>query len=141
AILLRALRPTAMPTDNNLISSMLEYYKDNESSGVKNPTLDPFTKYEFSFSGLECRVLGTFFENSQGKTVFGADIENFYSPHNYKVFKPMGSLLKKIVNYREVHDDFIMKLGKVRYSSTSRFQQESEEVSFVIDPEDFLGKR
>jgi hypothetical protein len=141
AILLRALKPTPMPTDSDLVKSMLEYYKDNEASDGNNSQLDPHTRYEFSFSGLECRVLGTFYEDLNGKTIFGADIENFYSPHHYKVYKPMGSVLKKIVNYREVHDDFAMKLGKVRYSSTSRFQQETDEVPFIIDPEDFLGKR
>ena len=83
ALLLRALGPAKLPTDNDVISSMIEYYKDNLKTSGKESQLDQFTRYEFSFSGLECRILGTFYKtkDAQGnvKTEFGADVENFYS--------------------------------------------------------------
>jgi hypothetical protein len=69
---------------------MIEYYKDNLKTSGKNTQLDDFTRYEFSFSGLECRILGTFYKEKDKEVIFGADVENFYSSHNYNVFKPKG---------------------------------------------------
>jgi DNA helicase HerA-like ATPase len=144
AILLRVLKPTKLPTDNDVISSMIEYYKDNlKTSGAGNQ-LDSFTRYEFSFSGLECRTLGTFYRDGNGKTYFGADIENFYSAHNYSVVKPNPEVLTLIVNFREGNvtgTPTDIKIGKVRYSSSQRFQAEEVEVPVYVRPEDFLGKR
>ena len=60
-VLLRVLRPTSLPTDRDVISSMVEYYKDDLKTAGKDNQLDQYTRYEFSFSGLECRVLGTFY--------------------------------------------------------------------------------
>lgn len=146
AVLLRALRPTKLPTDQDVIQSMIEYYKDNLRVSGASSQLDDYTRYEFSFSGLECRVLGTFYEDAQGSLVFGADLENFYSAHNYSVYKPSGAILEKIVNFREgdripgqVSD---VRIGTVRYSSSRRFQeQEPDCVAFYVAPADFLGKR
>jgi len=50
ALLLRAIRPTKLPTDDNVISSMIEYYKDDIKTSGKKSQLDDFTRYEFSFS-------------------------------------------------------------------------------------------
>ena len=55
-LLLRAIRPAKLPTDNDVIASMVEYYKDNLKTSGKKSQLDDFTKYTFSFSGLECRI-------------------------------------------------------------------------------------
>ncbi len=101
AVLLRALRPTKLPTDQDVIKSMIEYYKDNLRMSGESSQLDEYTRYEFSFSGLECRVLGTFYQDDAENLVFGADLENFYSAHNYSVYKPSGVMLEKIVNFRE----------------------------------------
>jgi len=94
ALLLRALGPTKLPTDNDVISSMVEYYKDNLKTYGKESQLDDFTRYEFSFSGLECRILGTVYKKDKDRPVFGANVENFYSSHNYRVYKPKGNVLE-----------------------------------------------
>lgn len=86
---------------NDVIASMVEYYKDNLKTSGKKSQLDDFTKYTFSFSGLECRILGTFFRDSNGKIQFGADVENYYSAHNYVAYKPVGDILEQIVNFRD----------------------------------------
>ncbi|MBD2596029.1 ATP-binding protein [Nostoc spongiaeforme FACHB-130] len=145
AILLRVIQPTKLPTDQEVISSMVEYYKDNIRTGTNQRSqLDTFTRYEFSFSGLECSVLGSFYTDNAGKTRFGADLENFYSAHNYSVVKPSIDVLKYIVNYREngspggVGD---IKIGKVRYSSSRRFQQDEADVPVYVQAPDFAGKR
>jgi hypothetical protein len=146
AILLRALKPTKLPTDQDVIKSMIEYYKDNLRVSGESSQLDEYTRYEFSFSGLECRVLGTFYQDQKEKLFFGADLENFYSAHNYSVYKPYGAILEKIVNFRE--GDSIpgqttdVRIGDVRYSSSRRYQeQEKVRVPFYVSPTDFLGKR
>jgi hypothetical protein len=150
AVLLRALSQTKLPTDNDVISSMIEYYKDNldisgRAGSVKGGKLDEFTRYEFSFSGLECRVLGVFYRTSNGKIEFGADLENFYSANNYSVYKATGDVLEFIVNQRDdggiagQESDF--KIGSVRYSSSRRHQAQEESVHVWVNPKDFLGKR
>lgn len=148
AILLRALAPARLPTDSAMISSMIEYYKDNLPTSGKNSKLDDFTRYEFSFSGLECRVLGTFYRNTDGKVEFGADLENFYSAHHYSVYKVNKDVLGFIVNQRDSPDiipgnDNEFAIGHVRYSSSLRFQSKNKEdkAEVFIHPADLLGKR
>src|SRR5262249_43862964 len=78
-----------------------------------------------------------------GKTHFGADVENFYSAHNYSVVKPHPDVLEAIVNFREgevVGNPTDIRLGKVRYSSSRRFQAQ-DDVPVFVSPKDFLGKR
>ena len=158
ALLLRALGPLKLPNDNNIISSMVEYYKDDvevagRAGSRKESKLDEFTKHEFSFSGLECRILGSFYRiNKSGPTKFGADIENFYAANNYKVYKATGVVLEAIVNQRDDADikslDMEFKVGSVRYSSSRRFQEigsdnegNNTDVPVRISPTDFLGQR
>lgn len=146
AVLLRALKPTKLPTDQDVIKSMIEYYKDNLRVSGEESQLDEYTRYEFSFSGLECRVLGTFYQDDDENLVFGADLENFYSAHNYSVYKPVGPVLEKIVNFREGHSIpgqvTDVRIGVVRYSSSRHYQdQEKTKVPFYVAPTDFLGKR
>lgn len=144
-LLLRTLRPSKLPTDNAVISSMVEYYKDNLKTSGSNNQLDDYTKYTFSFSGLECRILGTFYKGQKNKVTFGADVENFYSAHNYVVYKPIEDVLEKIVNFRDgnsiVGGNNDIKIGTIRYSSSLRFQESDKNVPVYITPQDFLGKR
>jgi hypothetical protein len=144
ALLLRVIGPTKLPTDMEVISSMVEYYKDNLKTSGKNSQLDTYTKYEFGFSGIECRILGTFYKDKSGITKFGADVENFYSAHNYVVIKPNCQVLELIANFREggiVGTPTDIKIGRVRYSSSKRFQDAEDNVPVYVNPKDFLGKR
>jgi len=143
-VLVRVIGPTALPTDSDVIASMVDYYKEGKAPGpAANKKLDSFTRYEFMFSGLECRVLGTYYRQN-GKTRFGADVENFYSAHNYSVYKPTGRVLEYIVNFRE--GDGIpggrdqVRLGCVRYSASRRIEQ-GPEVPIYVSALDFVGKR
>jgi len=160
-ILLRALTPSKLPTDNDVVSSMIEYYKEGtdisgRAGGRNESKLDDFTRYEFSFSGLECRVIGAFYKIKQSNVVdgeeqikeiieFGADLENFYAANNYSIYKATGDVLRSVVNQRD--SDLIagneneFKIGHVRYSSSRRFQIEEPDVDVYISPQDFIGKR
>ncbi len=149
ALLLRVLGLTPLPTERDVIASMVEYYKDNLRTAGLAPDadseLDAFTRFEFSFSGLECRVLGTFYLDGDERTQFGADLENFYSANNYSVVKPSKDVLEFIVNTREgggaVGGPSDVKIGRVRYSSSRRFADQGEDVPVYVQPGDFLGKR
>lgn len=154
AILLRALKPSKLPTDNDIVSTMIEYYKEGtpiqgRAGSETKSKLDDFTRYEFSFSGLECRVLGTYYktrnENNEIVTEFGADLENFYSANNYKVYKATEEVLFKIVNQREgtnvAGGEHESKIGSVRFSSSRRFQNLETDVNVYVSPKDFIGKR
>ena len=161
AILLRALSPSRLPSDNDVVRSMIEYYKEgSDISGIvggnSTSKLDDFTRYEFSFSGLQCRVLGVFYKlkkhdfqdgemNPKEIMEFGADLENFYSANNYSVYKATDKVLGKIVNQREgsvlAGNENEFKIGAVRYSSSRRFQSSAEDVEVYISPQDFVGKR
>lgn len=143
-VLVRVIGPTPLPTDSDVIASMVDYYKEGSTPGPStDKKLDSFTRYEFMFSGLECRVLGTYYRQS-GKACFGADVENFYSSHNYSVYKPRGKVLEYIVNFRE--GDGIpggvdqVRLGCVRYSA-SRRADAGPEVPVYVSALDFVGKR
>jgi len=151
ALLLRVLSPTKLPTDDDITKSMIEYYKNNQDiSGLagteKKSDLDPFTRFEFSVSGLECRILGVFYRNDSGSIEFGADVENFYSPNNYTVYKARGKVLEYIVNqglgaFYGGEEKGLFKLGYVRYTSSRRFQDKEEKVNVWISSKDLLGKR
>ncbi len=144
-LLLRAIKPAKLPTDNEMIASMVEYYKDNLNTSGSGNQLDDYTRYTFGFSGLECRILGTFFRDKNGKIQFGADVENFYSANNYVAYKPTGRILEQIVNFGDgkpiVGSGTDFKIGKVRYSSSIRFQENIEDVPVYVSSSDFLGKR
>lgn len=146
AILLRVLRPTPLPSDDDIVASMVEYYKDNIRTGeTSRSQLDTFTRYEFSFGGLECSILGSFYRGVKGDLRFGADLENFYSPHNYSVIKPSPAVLELVVNYREdgsTERPSDIRIGTVRYSSSRRFQErETKPVPVYVNAQDFAGKR
>ena len=152
ALLLRALGPIKLPNNDNNIASMIEYYKErNYNESAKDPVttkqhIDPYTRFEFSFSGLACRVLGSFYRTN-GKIEFGADIENFFAPNNYRVYKASGEILKAIVNQHDEsieNDQSEFKIGTVRYSSTKRLSdngQTDKKVPVSVSANNFLGKR
>lgn len=148
AILLRALKPCSIPSDNSVISSRIEYFKEELKTSGKNRQIDQFTRFEFSCSGMECSILGTFYKTTNGKIEFGADLENFYSPHLYKVYKPSGKYLKYIVNLRDndgpLKPDSNFQIGKVRYSSTRQkhdINTSNNDEKVLIHTNDILGKR
>ena len=145
AVLLRVIEPAELPTDRDMVSSMVEYYKDTIRTGSnKQSQLDQYSRYEFGFSGVKCTVLGCFYLTEDGNLLFGADLENFYSAHNYSVVKPNNELLTLIVNYRDKGSpggDGDIRIGKVRYSSSRRFAREAIEVPVFVKAKDFAGKR
>jgi len=140
-VLLRVLGPTTLPTDSDVVAAMVDHYKENEGA---EGYLDNYTRYEFQFSGLECRVLGSFYRDPDGKTCFGADVDNFFGPNNYSIYRPSGNVLEYIVNFREgvgmPGSPGNQRIGEVRYASSRRHLQGAS-VPVYVSALDYLGKR
>ena len=142
AVLLRVLRPTKLPTDDDIVMAMVDHYKEITPDQDGTP-IDSYTRAEFQFSGLECRVIGTFYKDANAKIRFAGDLDNFYSPHNYRVVKPTGRVLEYIVNFRDggipggIGDE---RIGQIRYSSSLRHAT-TDEAPVFVSALDFLGKR
>ncbi|MET3496473.1 ATP-binding protein [Variovorax boronicumulans] len=145
AVLLRVIEPAELPTDREVVSSMVEYYKDHIRTGSNQQSqLDQYSRYEFGFSGVRCSILGCFYLDDASKLRFGADVENFYSAHNYSVIKPSDDLLTFIVNYRDTGvpgGQGDIRIGKIRYSSSRRFAAAQADVPMYVKAKDFAGKR
>jgi len=143
-VLLRVLGPTTLPSDSDVVAAMVDHYKENASTDTSASKLDNYTRYEFQFSGLECRVLGSFYLDEKGRTQFGADVDNFYGPNNYSVYRPSGKVLEYIVNFRD--GDLIpggsgdQRIGEVRYASSRRHPM-NDSVPVYVSAFDYLGKR
>lgn len=98
--------------------------QDPSPSVILDVNLDPFTRNRVSFTGLDCRIIGTFYEDGRdGKVVleFGHDVDNFYATATYRVFKPTGEGLSAIASYIKPTDDPVemVRVGAIRYSSTA----------------------
>ena len=74
-ILLRVTGAAVLPADEKLLRAKVENFK-NRTATISAQELDEVTKSELQFSGLACRVLGTFYE-SNGALRLGSDIESY----------------------------------------------------------------
>ena len=140
AILLRAMRQVPLPNQEEIFTTLIEYYKEPNTS--EKEQMDPLTRYAFSFSGLECNVLGSFHKTQEGEIYFGSDIDNFYSPSNYTIYKPKGKTLETIVNLgvcEKTNKNTPVTIGEVKYSSSNGFKTNKSKV--YVSSEDFIGKR
>ncbi|MHB9028501.1 MAG: ATP-binding protein [Candidatus Latescibacterota bacterium] len=146
-LLLRTLRPIALPSGDDRISGMMKYYGDELRPHLEGK--EGFPSWEFSFSGLECRILGAFYKDrdSAGREAleFGSGAENIHAPASYAVYKPSGDVLEMIVQWRtdgqagETAVEF--EIGALRY----RFRDwvsslDGTDAPVSINPGDFPGK-
>ena len=122
--------------------------QDPSPSVILDVNLDPFTKNRVSFTGLDCRIIGTFYEDGRdGKVVleFGHDVDNFYATATYRVFKPIGEGLSAIASYIKPTDDPVemVRVGAIRYSSTRRRTMiaKQDDIPVEVNVYDFIGNK
>jgi hypothetical protein len=153
-LLLRVERAAELAQERDLLAVREEALRNALVSG-RDPEvsevmfgLDPFTRERISFTGLECTVLGTFYEDQiDGVAViqWGSDVDNFYASSTYRVYKPHGDVLSFIASYLRpaTNDTTQAQLGSVRYASTQRraaaVNQDSARV--LINVNDFIGQK
>jgi hypothetical protein len=130
------------------LRSALSSNKDPSPSIVLDVDMDPFTRNRVSFTGLRCRILGTFYEDDvDGQKVleFGADVDNFYATSTYRVLKPTGDGLSMIASYLKPTGRPVerVRIGAVRYSATRRRAQASKQAdsAVTVNIHDFIGNK
>lgn len=156
-ILFRVTGSCKLPQDDDMIKTRIDGFQKQKEKFAEEE-YDFFTKNQMQFSGLECRVLGTFYIKNDD-LVLGSDIETFYALLKLNVYMPTGKALEKIVNYvdpirkRNSKAEFkalgiegdieAFKVGTVRYTSTDRLHRadDNDLVPFRIQPSDFLARR
>lgn len=159
-ILLRVTGSTHLPQDADMIRAKIDNYQ--QQTGVYlnegGRDFDDITKNMLQFSGLECRVLGTFYVHDN-ELWLGSDLESFSVAARFSVYRPRGEALETIVNYvdpirrKKAEEDAKLlgidkpikpfQIGTVRYTSTDRLHRGAGEtkVPFSIQPSDFLARR
>lgn len=126
-ILLRVIGVADIPQKKEIIESITDsYIAQKEARRELDP--DAYTKNFYQYSGLACRVLGTFFFDKDKNLCFGTDMENFIGAHNYKVYKPQKNELNIIINENaEMEENQAREqFGKLRYSSSKSYDEEGK---------------
>lgn len=155
-ILLRVIDHADLPNAEEALRVRVENAQrvsgELEKTWDHRDVMDPTTNNLLGYAGVRCRVLGTFYvaEAKQGASkyalFFGSDLSNYYPNRGLKVFKPRGSFLQQIVNYRDPRLDapsgnVMVNVGEVRYASTNRPFQKISGVRVAITPTDLLGQK
>lgn len=159
-ILLRVIRSTKLPQDDEMIRTKIDSFQDRADLFEQdNGQMDDITRSLLQFGGLECRILGTFYIHAD-KLWLGSDMESFSTSARLNVYRPHGDALEIIANYIDPirRDDAIEKarqlglqgnikpfpVGEIRYTSTDRLHRKQQDVIKVkvnIQPSDFLARR
>ena len=144
-ILLRVTSEYELPNSDIWLEAKIDKFKNVQSDTLLR--YDEYSQNELQYSGLECRVLGTFFKNDKGDLVFGSDIENFYGTQILKIYKPSSQNLETIINYKSDHGisgdlaEGGKEIGEIRFTSSNRMQSRAERANVYIDPMDFMARR
>lgn len=145
--------PLSMESDLHAVReeslrAALSSSNDPSPSAVLDVEMDPFTRNRVSFTGVRCKILGTFYEDDvDGRKVleFGADVDNFYATATYRVLKPVGEGLSMIASYLKPtgRDEYRVRIGAVRYSATRRRAKASKQAdaSVEVNLYDFIGNK
>ena len=159
-ILLRVLDAAPLPQDAEAervrvetaqqVTGELDRHWDDQRA------MDYQTAFIYGFSGIKCRVIGTFFlDTPSGQPAdeanfswrFGSDLSNYYPNRGLKVFKPNAEALGLIVNYQsperqaDLGNATPVRIGEVRYASTNRSFQGVSNVPVCVYPADMLSQK
>lgn len=157
-ILLRVMDAAQIPQDREAEKVRVETAQrvsgETDKHWDSEDTMDYKTRHVFSYAGISCRIIGTFYleeERTELKLKFGSDISNYYPNRGLKIYKPSGNSLKEIVNYIDpkILEDYKLffentskvELGHVRYASTNRKYQGVDMVPVFIYPADLLAQK
>ncbi|WP_104695717.1 ATP-binding protein [Helicobacter salomonis] len=141
-VLLRVVGTAEIPQTKEIMETLTNAHIDRKENRKELLEPDAITKYFYQFSGLLCRVLGTFYVE-QDKLVFGTDIENFLGVHHYRVYKPQKTELNTIVNENTKDSDHLrQQIGKLRYASSQSYDKEGDYAPNVyLRVEDVVARR
>ena len=150
-LLLRVAGSVRLNSDIDLNRTRFEIVQrsnDTEKNYDDSQQTDQFTLNLLRYSGVKCRILGTFRTyraetTAEPQLYFGADIANFYAGQGMKIYKPNGDALRKIVNYRDNRQSQMSykRVGRLRYSAAITEVDTPESVPIEITAEDFIAQR
>ena len=92
AVLLRVTGAAPLPLEDKLTQAKVENLKQRATQ-VDGADPGATVNDDFRFSGLRCRVLGTFYTR-EGKLRLGSDIESYMSAVPSSVYRPTGVALE-----------------------------------------------
>ncbi len=156
-ILLRVMGSAPLPVEDKLIGLKIADLKNRAVKAI-GQEMDNLTKSEIQFSGLACRILGTFY-NQNGALRLGADIESYLNAAELRVYCPKAAVLETIINYVSPERAIAtaedaqrlgfkgalprFPIGTVRFTSTDRLHRRdaASRVIFNLNAVDFLARR
>ena len=143
-LLLRALSSTALPNDVSMRQARFDAAQrvaDSTGNWDDRDVTDLFTLNMLRYSGVRCRILGTYQppEDGDGDWRFSSDVDNFYSGRGLKIYKPTGDDLEQIVNSarRPGGRGKTTKIGHIRYATATP----ADAAAVHIAAEDFVAQR
>ncbi len=159
-LLLRVVGRAELATDRDMVRAIMEHFQDNPAT--KDPAFrmdEPVSFSMLQWSGVECKVLGTFYQDASSALNFGADAEDFFAARHMTVRKPGAAALSIIVNFvdpirkAKAEKDAIalgmkrapaaFEIGTVRFTSSNQLALGAGQppVAVKIFPGDFLARR
>ena len=150
-LLIRVAESVKLSTDTDLDKVRFEAVQrsnDTQYSYDESNQTDQFTLNLLRYSGIRCRILGTFrlYQDSPDDdwvVHFGSDISNFNAGQGMKIYKPTGNALETIVNHRRDSEEpsTSKKVGRLRYSSAIKENDTPESAPVSIRARDFIAQR
>ncbi len=150
-LLIRVSESVKLAVDNNLEQvrfNAVQRSNDTQYSYDESNQTDQFTLNMLRYSGIRCRILGTYrtyLDRKDGvwKLHFGSDIADFSAGQGMKIYKPRGPALSKIINHQRDNDSKAppTKIGRLRYSSAIKEDTTAESVEVYIRADDFIAQR
>tara|TARA_Y100001934_G_scaffold283495_1_gene403740 strand:+ start:1239 stop:3284 length:2046 start_codon:yes stop_codon:yes gene_type:complete len=139
-ILIRVIGVSATPCDEDKEHTCFEMYKNCKTS------LDPLTMNELQWSALKTEIIGMFYLDPSNKSdfLFSEDINNFLSPHRYKIYSPTKELLNIIVNNGILNEKETFAIGKLKITECDYPPSNSvyeSDVDVKITTKDIKGRR
>ena len=150
-LLIRVSASVRLRSDADLEIARLDAVKranDTDETYDESGQTDQFTLNMLRYSGIRCRVLGTFRASQSGTgdewvVHFGSDIANFNAGQGMKIYKPRGPQLERIVNRRRIEEgtSSARSIGRLRYSAAIIETAAPEAVDVKIHASDFIAQR
>ena len=150
-LLIRVSESTRLRSDADLEAARLDAVKranDTDRTYDESGHTDQFTLNMLRYSGIRCRILGTFRACQSGSDDewvihFGSDISNFNAGQGMKIYKPSGPSLERIVNRRRIERESssARRIGRLRYSAAIMEAGAPEAVQVSIQASDFIAQR
>jgi hypothetical protein len=136
--LLRVLDAAPTPLSKETQQTYFELQKKSM------PELDVFTQSELQWGALSTEVLGMFYPHpeKQDAVEFSSDMNNFVSPHKYRVYAPNNDILKLVINSLVSEKDRFnighLRLTECRLNLPGK---QLPEIPVYVSPRDFLASR